>query len=148
MIKLKDLIKIMPNPHEFYLCILDEHDNMAKHPRDMVHSRCSTYDFKTFYFKYHEDRQYYSKERIAELLEYEVTCITNWLGEGRFANGDALLDGRYDMSNPLEPEEREKQRKLENNFFIYIDKPLQKKRKVKEEKQIDLFEGVEDEDIS
>lgn len=144
MIKLKDLIKIMPNPQEFYLCILDEHDNMAKHNRDMVYSRCSTYDFKTFYFYYHEDRQYYSKERIAELLEYEVTCITNWLGEGKFANGDALLEGRYDMSNPLEPEEAEKQKRLENNLFVYIAPIEKKKKKAKQEEQTDLFEDLDE----
>lgn len=144
MIKLKDLIKIMPNPQEFYLCILDEHDNMTKHPRDMIHSRCFTYDFKTFYFHYYEDKQSYSKERIAELLEYEVTCITNWLGEGKFANGEALIDGRYDMSHPLEPEEAEKQRKLENNLFVYIAPIEKKKKKAKQEEQTDLFSDLDE----
>ena len=138
MIKLKDLIKILPNPQEFYLCILDEHDNMNKHDRDMIYSRCWTCDFKSFWFRDYEDRDY-TKERINELLEYE-----NWLGEGKFANGDALIDGRYDMSNPLEPEEAEKQRKLENNLFVYIAPIEKKKKKAKQEEQTDLFSDIDE----
>ena len=144
MIKLKDLIKILPNPQEFYLCILDEHDNLNKHDRDMIYSRCWTCDFKSFWFRDYEDQQYYSKERIDELLEYEVTCITNWLGEGKFSNGDALLVGRYNMSNPLEPEEAEKQRKLETNLFVYIAPIEKKKKKARQEEQTDLFSDIDE----
>lgn len=143
MIKLKDLIKILTNPKEFYLCILDEHDNMAKNDRDMVYSLCSTYDFKTFFFIFDEDRNYYTKERIAELLEYEVTCIDNWIAEGKFTNGGAVNFGAEKTS-----EEKQKQDKLSHDFFVYIAPIEKKKKKVKEEKQTDLFEGVEDEDLN
>ena len=142
MIKLKDLIKIMPNPQEFYLCILDEHDNMNKHDRDMLYSCCHTYDFKTFTFIFNEDRDY-TKERINELLEYEVTCIKNWIAEGRFTNGGVVNFGAEKT-----PEERQKQDKLSHDLFVYIAPIEKKKKKVKEEKQTDLFEGVEDEDFN
>jgi len=142
MIKLKDLIRILPNPKEFYLCILDEHDNMKKHPKDMVYSRCNTYDFKTFNFFHNEDRQNYTQERINELLEYEVTGIDNYLWCGKFSNGDKITFGES-----LEPEEEKKEERLSHNLYVYIA-PIEKKRKPKKETQIDLFEGItEDENI-
>lgn len=139
MVKLKDLIKIMTNPKEFYLCILDEHDNMAKNDRDMVYSLCSTYDFKTFFFIFDEDRNYYTKERIAELLEYEVTCIDNWIAEGKFTNGGAVTWG-----TGLTPEERKKQDRISHDLFVYIAPIEKKKKKAKQEEQTDLFEDLDE----
>ena len=139
MIKLKDLIKIMTNPKEFYLCILDEHDNMNKHDRDMVYSLCSTYDFKTFFFIFDEDRNYYTKERIAELLEYEVTCIDNWIAEGKFTNGGAVTWG-----TELSEEERKKQDRISHDLFVYIAPIEKKKKKVKQEEQTDLFSDIDE----
>ena len=139
MIKLKDLIKIMTNPKEFYLCILDEHDNMAKHDRDMVYSLCSTYDFKTFFFIFDEDRNYYTKERIAELLEYEVTCIDNWIAEGKFTNGGVITCGVE-----LTEEEKQKQDRISHDLFVYIAPIEKKKRKAKQEEQTDLFSDLDE----
>ena len=139
MIKLKDLIKIMPNPKEFYLCILDEHDNMTKHPRDMIHSRCFTYDFKTFNFFYNEDRNSYTQERITELLEYEVTGIDNYLWCGKFSNGDVVTFGEE-----LSEEEKQKQDKISHDLFVYIAPIEKKKRKAKQEEQTDLFEDLDE----
>lgn len=139
MIKLKDLIKIMTNPKEFYLCILDEHDNMTKHDRDMVYSLCSTYDFKTFFFIFDEDRNYYTKERIAELLEYEVTCIDNWIAEGKFTNGGVITWGEE-----LSEEERKKQDRISHDLFVYIYPIEKKKRKAKQEEQTDLFSDIDE----
>ena len=48
------------------------------------------------------------------------------------------------MSNPLEPEEAEKQRKLERNLFVYIAPIEKKKRKAKQEEQTDLFEDFDE----
>ena len=139
MIKLKDLIKIMPNPKEFYLCILDEHDNMAKHPRDMIHSRCFTYDFKTFNFFYNEDRNNYPQERITELLEYEVTGIDNYLWCGKFLNGDVVTFGEE-----LSEEEKQKQDRISHDLFVYIAPIEKKKKKAKQEEQTDLFEDLDE----
>lgn len=139
MVKLKDLIKIMTNPKEFYLCILDEHDNMAKHDRDMVYSLCSTYDFKTFFFIFDEDRNYYTKERIAELLEYEVTCIDNWIAEGKFTNGGVITWGAE-----LSEEEKQKQDRISHDLFVYIAPIEKKKKKAKQEEQTDLFDDLDE----
>ncbi|WP_406020990.1 hypothetical protein [Succinivibrio sp.] len=139
MIKLKDLIKIMTNPKEFYLCILDEHDNMAKNDRDMVYSLCSTYDFKTIFFIFDEDRNYYTKERIAELLEYEVTCIDNWIAEGKFTNGGVITWGEE-----LSEEERKKQDRISHDLFVYIAPIEKKKKKAKQEEQTDLFSDIDE----
>ncbi len=139
MIKLKDLIKIMTNPKEFYLCILDEHDNMAKNDRDMVYSLCSTYDFKTIFFIFDEDRNYYTKERIAELLEYEVTCIDNWIAEGKFTNGGVITWGEE-----LSEEERKKQDRISHDLFVYIAPIEKKKKKAKQEEQTDLFSEIDE----
>ena len=139
MIKLKDLIKIMPNPKEFYLCILDEHDNMNKHDRDMLYSYCRTYDFKTFSFIFNEDCNYYTKERINELLEYEVTCIDNWLSEGRLTNGGVITWGAE-----LSEEEKQKQDRISHDLFVYIAPIEKKKRKAKQEEQTDLFEDLDE----
>lgn len=139
MIKLKDLIKIMPNPQEFYLCILDEHDNMAKNDRDMVYSLCSTYDFKTIFFIFDEDRNYYTKERIAELLEYEVTCIDNWIAEGKFTNGGVITWG-----TELSEEERKKHDRISHDLFVYIAPIEKKKKKAKQEEQTDLFSDIDE----
>ena len=138
MIKLKDLIKIMPNPQEFYLCILDEHDNMTKHDRDMLYSRCHTYDFKTFSFIFNEDCDY-TKERINELLEYEVTCIKNWIAEGKLTNG-----GVINWGTELSEEERKKQDRISHDLFVYIAPIEKKKRKAKQEEQTDLFSDIDE----
>ena len=138
MIKLKDLIKILPNPQEFYLCILDEHDNMAKHPKDMLYSRCHTYDFKTFSFIFNEDCDY-TKERINELLEYEVTCIKNWIAEGKFTNGGAVTWG-----TELSEEERKKQDRISHDLFVYIAPIEKKNKKAKQEEQTDLFSDIDE----
>ena len=146
MIKLKDLIRIIPNPKAFNLCIMDEDDNYNKHPREMTLHRCVTSDFKSFWFRDYEDRDY-TPERILELLDYEVLCVNNYLYTGLLSNGDKW---GIDMSTgETYPEDNNEYDKLSHDFFIYIDKPLQKKKgKVKEEKQTDLFEGVEDEDLN
>ena len=130
MIKLKDLIRIIPNPKAFNLCIMDEDDNYNKHPREMTLHRCVTSDFKSFWFR-----------------DYEVLCVNNYLYTGLLSNGDKW---GIDMSTgETYPEDNNEYDKLSHDFFIYIDKPLQKKKgKVKEEKQTDLFEGVEDEDLN
>ena len=138
MIKLKDLIKILPNPQEFYLCILDEHDNMNKHDRDMLYSCCHTHDFKTFSFIFNEDCDY-TKERINELLEYEVTCIKNWIAEGKLTNG-----GVINWGTELSEEERKKQDRISHDLFVYIA-PIEKKmKKVKQEEQTDLFSDIDE----
>lgn len=113
MVKLKDLIKIMPNPTEFYLCILDEHDNANARFEDETFSLCCTSDFKSFWFRWSEDD--YSQDRILELLEYEVTCIRNYIHDCRFSNG--AIRRWTDFQESME------------HFFIYIDKPLQKGKK-------------------
>ena len=113
MTKFKDLIKIMPNPTEFYLCIMDEYDNGKKHLDLYTWNRCITYDFKSFSFYYKEDRESYDQNRILELLEYEVTCIRNYVHYANFSNG-----GRYVW---------EENQESMYHFFIYIDKPLKKR---------------------
>ena len=139
MVKLKDLIKIMPNPKEFYLCILDEHDNMAKHPKDMIHSRCTTYDFKTFTFRDIEDAKEHTKDRILELLEYEVTGIDNYLWCGKFSNRDVVTFGEE-----LSEEEKQKQDRISHDLFVYIAPIEKKKRKAKQEEQTDLFSDIDE----
>lgn len=139
MIKLKDLIKIMPNPKEFYLCILDEHDNMNKHDRDMLYSYCRTYDFKTFTFRDIEDAKEYTQDRILELLEYEVTGIDNYLWCGKFSNGDVVTFGEE-----LSEEEKQKQDRISHDLFVYIAPIEKKKRKAKQEEQTDLFEDLDE----
>lgn len=141
MVKLKDLIKIMPNPKEFYLCILDEHDNMSKHPKDMIHSRCTTYDFKTFSFRDIEDAKEHTKDRILELLDYEVTGIDNFEYTGSLSNGESWGFNLETWKHY--PENDQEHDRLSHNFFIYIDKPL-KKKKAKQEEQTDLFEDLDE----
>ena len=114
MIKLKDLIKIMPNPTEFYLCVMDDHDNATKHPDEYVYSICNTVDFKTFSLSI-GDKAGYSQDRILELLEYEVTCIINYMHSGRLTNG-----GHWKW---------EETQRSKDGFFVFVDKPLEKKRR-------------------
>ena len=106
MIKLKDMIKVMPNPEEFYLCILDEHNNLNCKPGEEYYCRCVTSDFKTIWFRDYEDDKDHPQDRILELLEYEVTGINGW----NSFHKDNLKSPPY-------------------AFYIYIDKPLQKSKK-------------------
>lgn len=131
MVKLKDLIKIMPNPQKFYLCILDEHDNINKHDDFMTYCRCSTYDFKSFSFYYKEDAEGHDHNRILDLLEYEVTCICRTISRGITSSGGTIEANHLNL--------------FVEDFFIYIDKPLKKKKdKAKQEEQTDLFEDLDE----
>lgn len=103
----------MPNPTEFYLCIMDEYDNDKKHPDFLTYSRCRTYDFKSFSFFYPEDISH-GNDRVLELLEYEVTCIRNYVHNALFSNG-----GRYEWDG--------KQESMKH-FFVYVDKPIKKQK--------------------
>ncbi len=126
MTKFKDLIKIMPNPTEFVLCIMDEDDNFNKHPSEMVHHRCVTSDFKSFWFRDHEDSDY-TQDRILELLEYEVLGINTYLYTGCMSNG-----GQWGLdlnTGKQYPESDRDYDRLSHNFYIYIDKPLKKGEK-------------------
>ena len=103
MVRLKDLVRIMPNPTEFYLYIHDEHDNEHSHPGEEYYCRCVTSDFKTIWFRDYEDDKDHPQDRTLELLEYEVTCIRVW--------------------NPYSKDEVQSP---PHAFYIFIDKPLKK----------------------
>lgn len=146
MIKFKDLIKILPNPKEFYLCIMDEYEEYT-HPKDLVYSRCTTYDFKSFSFRDQEESKHYTKDRINELLEYEVVGIDNYTWTGQLYNGEKW--GVNLDTGKAYPENDHDYDKISHYFYIYIDKPVKAKRKQKEiQKQTDLFSEVTENDPS
>lgn len=125
MVKLKDLIRIMPNPTDFVLCIYDEHDNYNKHPKNMVYHRCVTSNFNDFWFRDNEDNDY-TQERILELLEYEVLCINTYLYTGCMSNNEQW--GLELNTGKQYPESDQEYDRLSHNFYVYIDKPLKARK--------------------
>ncbi len=115
MIKLKDILKIMPQPCEFYLYISGEYGNHDSTRDDAVYVLCTAFDFGNFNFYHKRDQERYPREKRIEFLEYEVFCICTYVADLNFSDG---TQWRYDDKH-----------NCMHHFFIQIAKPVKRGKK-------------------